>query len=161
MLKQAILLFSLVSMPAFAEWTAHVDYGRGTHAGEEDCREVGPSHPEYPNYNATRCLITVNAVFVGLAVRVGGQRVAHLSKHATDRLPHPCDASEDEDQGPAVVKVNSARLWAMVRDTYHHRDGQMAQVTFDVRRDLIRRNQDTGRLETHHQQCRGIVGISF
>lgn len=117
---------------------------------QEHCREVGPTHPDYPDYNATRCFITIIASLDDVRV-LGGDRTVSLSGSADHPIPQPCTNWS---------KVNNTAVWDIIRDSYHHHPHRHVRLTFDVRRNIIVEQED-GFLETRATACRGIVGASF
>lgn len=123
---------------------------------QQDCRDVGPTHPNYPDYKASQCFVTIGARPVGVSV-LGGTRTAWISEHAD--IPHPCNSREDDEEGPIAFTVNNNAVWKMLNDAYHNA-GQGATVTFDVRRNVIVEDED-GNIDTRHTQCRGIIGAAF
>ena len=133
---------------------------------QEDCREVGPTHPDYPNYNATRCFVTITARLLQVSA-FQGVRTVRVLEDTGHLIPHPCEVPEPDEADEAhvtgagtVFTVNNDAVWDMITDGYHHHPNRTARLTFDIRRNVIRELED-GNIDTHHTQCRGIVGASF
>ena len=122
---------------------------------QEDCREVGPTHPDYPNYNAIRCFVTIPARLLEVSV-LEGTRTVRVLEESGHLIPHPCEAPErdevdetDEVGAGTVFTVNNDAVWDMITDGYHHRPNRTARLTFDIRRNLIRELED-GNIDTHY-----------
>ena len=130
---------------------------------QEDCREVGPTHPDYPNYNATRCFVTITARLLRVSA-LEGVRTVRVLEDPSHLIPHPCEAPEpdrpDETGVGTEFRINNGAVWNMITDAYHHHPDRRARLTFDVRRNVVR-ELENGNIDSHHTQCRGIVGASF